>query len=69
MKYKQQIKNSLFVIGTFNLNANDSNQNLLISKMKELYELDNMLHTASTDYSCLMDWCLTNIDTHLEKDQ
>jgi hypothetical protein len=66
LETEDQIKKSLFVIGTFNLNANDSKQNILISRMKEIYGVENMIHTASTDYNCLMDWCQTNIERHLE---
>ena len=64
METEYQIKKSLFVIGSFNLNALDSNQNYLIKRMKDLYELDNMIHTTTTDHDSLMDWCQTNIDRH-----
>ena len=62
METENKIKKSLFVVGSLNLNALDSKHDYLIKRMKDLYELDNMIHTATTDHDCLMDWCQTNID-------
>jgi hypothetical protein len=62
METENKIKRSLFVVGSLNLNALDSKHDCLIKRMKDLYELDNMIHTATTDHDCLMDWCQTNID-------